>query len=74
MSDKINIKQLVRNLKKGDVLSFDEIYLEYNRKIYLFSLSYLKSKENAEGVVQEVFMNLWRKRTDLKEECNTTEI
>ncbi len=70
MADNSNIKELIRNLRRGDVFSFDEIYFKYNRKIYTFSLSYLKSIEEAEGVVQEVFMNLWRKRADLNEQYN----
>jgi RNA polymerase sigma-70 factor (family 1) len=70
LSDNANIKQLVKNLKKGVIFSFDKIYHKYNRKIYSFSLSYLKNKEDAEDVVQEVFMNLWRKRSDLKEQYN----
>ncbi len=60
-------KKLIRNLQKGDVFSFDEVYKKFNRKIYFFSLSYLKNKDDAEGVVQEVFLNLWRKRADLKD-------
>jgi RNA polymerase sigma-70 factor (ECF subfamily) len=63
-------KKLIRNLQKGDIFSFDEIYGKYNRKIYFFSLSYLKNKDDAEGVVQEVFLNLWRKRAELKDQYN----
>ena len=66
MSEEKHKKEIIKKLQKGDVLSFDEIYREYNKKIYFFSLSYLKNREDAEGVVQEVFLNLWRKRADMK--------
>ncbi len=66
MSEEKHKKEIIKKLQKGDVFSFDEIYREYNKKIYSFSLSYLKNREDAEGVVQEVFLNLWRKRADLK--------
>ena len=66
MSEEKHKKEIIKKLQKGDVLSFDEIYREYNKKIYSFSLSYLKNREDAEGVVQEVFLNLWRKRADMK--------
>jgi RNA polymerase sigma-70 factor (family 1) len=62
-SDKI----IVRGLKKGNVLSFEKIFMKYNRKIYFFALSYLKNKEEAEDVVQEVFMNLWKFREQINE-------
>jgi len=34
--------------------------------LFHFSNSYLKSREDAEGVVQEVFMKVWNKRKELK--------
>ena len=68
MSGEEHYKKIIRSLQKGDVISFDEVYREYNKKIYSFSLSYLKNKEDAEGVVQEVFLALWRKRAELKSE------
>jgi RNA polymerase sigma-70 factor (ECF subfamily) len=59
--------KLLRNLVEGDPYSFDEIFSKYNKKVYAFSLRNLKNKEDAEGVVQEVFFNLWKDRTKLKE-------
>lgn len=59
-------KKLVKNLKKGDVHSFDEIFKTFNKRIYFFSFSYLKNKEEAEGIVQEVFLSLWKNRAKLK--------
>jgi RNA polymerase sigma-70 factor (family 1) len=63
----VNDHKLIRNVSKGDALSFDEIFNKYNKKVYAFSLRNLKNKEDAEGVVQEVFMNLWKDRNKLKE-------
>jgi RNA polymerase sigma-70 factor, ECF subfamily len=60
-------KQIAKNLKDGDVLSFDTIFNKYNRKVYYFAFSYLKNKEEAEDVVQEVFMNLWKHRDQINE-------
>jgi len=58
---------LIKNLIKGDAHSFDEIYELYNKRVYAFSFRNLKNKEDAEGVVQEVFLNLWKDRIKLKE-------
>ncbi len=70
MSEEKQTQKLIKGLQRGDTLAFDEIYRKYTKKIYSISLSYLKNKEDAEGVVQEVFLNLWRKRADLKEQGN----
>jgi RNA polymerase sigma-70 factor (ECF subfamily) len=60
-------KICVSNLKKGDVQSFDDIFKKYNKKVYSFAYSYLKNREEAQDVVQEVFMNLWRSREQINE-------
>ena len=65
-----NELKLLKNLIQGDVLSFEEIYKKYNRKIYSFSLRYLKNKEDAEGIVQEVFLKLWEHSSKLKKDSN----
>ncbi len=60
-------KLIVKNLKVGDVLSFDKIFKKYNKKVYHFALSYLKIKGEAEDIVQEVFINLWKYRDQINE-------
>ena len=57
---------IIKTLKEGDVNAFDKVFRQYNKRIYFFSLSYLKSKEEAEGIVQEVFLSLWKNRKKLK--------
>jgi len=59
--DKINVDSLI----KGDVQSYEELFNKYNKKVYYFALSYLKNKDEAEDVVQEVFMNIWRFRNQI---------
>lgn len=59
--------RLIINLAKGDAPSFDEIFDRYNERIYAFSLSSLKNSEDAEGVIQEVFLALWKDRAKLKD-------
>jgi RNA polymerase sigma-70 factor (ECF subfamily) len=60
-------KLIINKLKEGDVSSFDAIFKKYNKKVYYFALNYLKNKEEAEDVVQEVFMNLWKYRDQINE-------
>jgi RNA polymerase sigma-70 factor (ECF subfamily) len=56
----------VKNLKQGDVMAFDDLFNKYSSRLYNFSLKYLKSEEEAEEVVQEVFLYIWDKKEGLK--------
>ena len=58
---------LVTSLKSGDITSFDKLFAKYSEKLYLFAVGYLKKQEDAEGLVQEVFIKVWEKRIELKE-------
>jgi RNA polymerase sigma-70 factor (ECF subfamily) len=55
----------VKNLKQGDSKAFDDLFNKYAQRLYNFSLKYLKSVEEAEEVVQEVFLYIWEKRDGL---------
>ena len=39
---------------------FEEIYKEYFKPMFLYAISFLTAEEEAENVVQEIFMNLWK--------------
>jgi len=62
--------KLLSGLKKGDHTSFEKIFDLYSKPMYRFSLSYLKSKEAAEDVVQEVFMKIWINREGIKKDAS----
>ena len=56
---------IVHRLRSGEVQAFDEIYNLYSRRIYRFAYSFLKTKVNAEEIVQEVFMRVWENRAKI---------
>jgi RNA polymerase sigma-70 factor (ECF subfamily) len=58
-------KELVDLLKKNSSFAFQILFDKYSQKIYRFSLSYLKNKEEAEEIVQEVFLKIWKVREEL---------
>ena len=62
----INEKEYLLALKNGDVKAFDKLFSDYGKRLYYFAYGFLKSKEEAEGVVQEVFLKIWRNRKQLK--------
>jgi RNA polymerase sigma-70 factor (ECF subfamily) len=59
---------LIRSLKSGSQQAFDSIYRLYARQLYSFSLSYTKSPEDAEEIVQDVFVRLWNSRATIRQE------
>ena len=62
----INIETaLLKGLKRSDHECFQNLFAKYSQPLYRFSLSYLKSTDAAEDVVQEVFMKIWRKRKEI---------
>jgi RNA polymerase sigma-70 factor (family 1) len=72
MSDQITIDEslLVQSLAKGNLLAFNTLYKNYSRRLYRFAIGYLKSGDEAEELVQEVFTIVWEKRKDLKKELS----
>lgn len=66
----INESSLVHNLSKGNMLAFNSLYHEYSSRLYCFAYGYLKSEEEAEELVQEVFTIIWEKRQGLREELS----
>jgi len=59
--------QLVRSLQKGDMRAFDRLFTKYGGKIFYLAKGYLGSREEAEGLVQEVFIKIWENRRNIKE-------
>ncbi|MDF1549256.1 MAG: RNA polymerase sigma-70 factor [Bacteroidales bacterium] len=56
---------LIALLKKDDSIAFETLYLRYSDKLYYFAIRYLKSKEDAEGLVQDIFTKIWEIRKNL---------
>ncbi|MEZ5106058.1 MAG: RNA polymerase sigma-70 factor [Draconibacterium sp.] len=70
MESRENEILLVKALKKGNAEAFDELFFLYGNRIYQFTFKYLKSKEESEEVVQEVFFRIWKKRKNLNPELS----
>jgi RNA polymerase sigma-70 factor (ECF subfamily) len=56
----------VKKLQEGDLNAFDTLFKKYSERLFNFSVKYLKSVDEAEDVVQEVFLYIWDKRDMLK--------
>jgi len=62
----LNEALLLRQLAEGDFDAFDALFKLYNKRLYYFALSILKSSADAEDVAQEVFVRVWEKRQGIK--------
>lgn len=72
MDKQINIFEVncLNALKNGDSAAFDTLFADYGKRMYYFAYGYLKSKEEAEGVVQEVFLRIWCNRAQINPELS----
>lgn len=57
--------ELMALLRGGDKSAFQEIFNIYWKEIYQHAYSKLKSKEEAEEIVQDIFTTLWVRREEL---------
>lgn len=58
----------IRRLKNDDVLAFEAMYYRYSGYLFNYCLEFTKSKENAEELVQDVFLKLWNFRKEIRTE------
>lgn len=61
---------LVRELSKGSVNAFNELYKQYCDLLFNFSFLLLKDHDGAEEIVQNVFLKIWEKRSTLNPELS----
>lgn len=70
LTDSRDDSVLVRQLVNGNILAFNTLFRKYSCRLYRFAIGYLKSDDESEELVQEVFTKVWEKRRDLKEELS----
>ena len=57
---------LIIQIREGDLQAFKLLYDKYGLKVYQFSRKYLHDKQDAEDVLNEVFLKVWENRRSLK--------
>ncbi|HXY15246.1 MAG TPA: sigma-70 family RNA polymerase sigma factor [Terriglobales bacterium] len=60
-STKADDMRLVARIRAGDQHAMSELYDRYAKVVYAVALRVLQNAEGAEDVLQDVFMQLWRK-------------
>ena len=60
----------LRKVTEGDESAFAELYNYYKAPALRFSISLLKDEEEAENMIQDVFVKIWIKRAHIKPDHN----
>lgn len=63
-----NEKELLKRLKKGDIVAFDKIYNKYNKQLYGVAIQLVKVEQDAEDIIQDVFTKIWQNRHEIRED------
>lgn len=58
--------ELVKLLKSSDYAAFTEIYNRYQSLLYIYAYKKLNDKEASKDIVQEVYIQLWKSRSDFQ--------
>ena len=58
--------ELIVLLKKGEVTGLDGLFNRYYSDLCNFSSSYVNDIEAAKEIIQDLFVNLWNKRTNIE--------
>lgn len=58
---------LIKAIQKDDYISYNKLFVLYYGRLCQYAYSFLMNKEDAEDIVQELFLNLWnnRKKTEI---------
>ena len=59
-------ESLVKRFADGDMRAFDSIYSIFNPKLQRFVFTIVKTENDTEEIVQEVFVKLWENREKIK--------
>ncbi|NIJ51278.1 RNA polymerase sigma factor [Dyadobacter arcticus] len=63
-------ESIIRKVMQGDESAFAELYNYYKTPALRFTVSLLKDEEEAENMVQDVFIKIWVKRAQIKPDYN----
>jgi len=61
----LNDKDLTSLLQEGNEHAFTEIYNRYWSKLFAIAVNKIKDLDEAEEIVQDIFVSLWKRRNEL---------
>lgn len=58
------------DFKRGDIKQFEYLYTKYQVRLERFAYEYVEDRNEAQDIIQSLFMNLWEKRESVDEKIN----
>lgn len=68
----VPFRELQFRIAQGDEGAFTQLYIHFGKKLILFGISLVRSREIAEELVEDVFVKLWANRQRIAEIDNIT--
>lgn len=68
MQQELTNQQLIKALHQADEVSFAHIYQQYHQAVFKNINKLVVNQQEAEDILQEVFITLWQKKQQLTEE------
>lgn len=65
MKDSDSTKELISRIANDDPVAFELLFRQYQHKIYAFANSLVPTTQDAEEIVQNVFISIWNQRKRL---------
>jgi DNA-directed RNA polymerase specialized sigma24 family protein len=65
LHDSYTDEQLIASLRNGDAGAFTEIYERYWDQLLAYTMRAIRRQPDAEDIVQELFVSIWRRRHEL---------
>lgn len=68
----ITDEKLIAAIRKGDYASYNKLFVRYYSRLCYYVYRLLTDKEDAEDVVQDLFLTLWNNRSKIEIEENVS--
>ncbi len=65
IADYIEDQELAFRISKGDRAAFDIVFRRYYQGLVIYAFRFIMEESSAEEIVQDFFVNLWEKRSNL---------
>lgn len=65
-----NDHQLLSRIKLGDELAFKEVHKLFYSRLYFFVFEFIRLHDITENIIQDTFIALWNKHSDLRDDTN----
>jgi RNA polymerase sigma-70 factor, ECF subfamily len=67
---KLSDFNIVKDIQEGNIKTFEEVFINYYPFLQKFAEGYVSNGDEADDIVQSVFLSVWERKEKLKEDTN----